>query len=284
MRKIVDLHAHTVASDGSYTATELVRYAKEKGLSALAITDHDTMAGVAEAKKAGEQFGVKIIPGVELGTRVDGRDVHLVGLFIDETNEELMMSLKEMSECRDERNLKMIDQLKEAGFDIDRSDLALFGEHQNVAKGLFAQLLVDKGYAESVKEALNQYLVKGKVGYVEKEVFSPEECIRLIHNAGGLVFVAHLHQIDRKNPGHSEEVCRRLIEMGADGLETLYCEFDDHWRAVTEKIAEDYYCLRSGGSDFHGRIKKGLDLAVGYGDLSIPYTFVEAMEEKLKKI
>ncbi|MDO4474537.1 MAG: PHP domain-containing protein [Eubacteriales bacterium] len=282
MKNIVDLHAHTVASDGSCTPTELVRYAKEKGLAALAVTDHDTVAGLNEAKEAGERFGVKIIPGVELGTRVDGCDVHLVALFIDDKNEELLSSLDEMSECRKVRNLKMIDKLKAAGFQIDRSDLLKFRKDQNVARGLIAQLLVDRGYGDTTKEVTTKYLGKDTVGYVEKEVFSPEECIRLVHGAGGLVFVAHLHQIDPKDPDHCEEICRRLIELGADGLETLYCEFDDHWRAVTEKIATDYGCLRSGGSDFHGRIKKGLDLAIGYGDLKVPYSFVEAMEEKLE--
>ncbi len=110
----------------------------------------------------------------------------------------------------------------------------------------------------------------------------PEECIELAHRAGGLIFAAHMHQIDPGDPGHCIDICRRLIEMGADGLETRYCEFDDWWRKAADDIADRYGCLRSGGSDFHGAMKKGLDLASGYGDLEVPYDFLESMEESMK--
>lgn len=280
--KIVDLHAHTTASDGSLTPSELITYAKEKGLSAIAVTDHDTVGGLDEAIAQGQRLGIRVIPGVELSTRVDGRDVHLVSLFINWKNEDFLKKLAEMAICRFERNYKMVDKLEQAGINISRRDLEQFPKGQVLARGHIAQILIERGYASNLKEALNKYTVKGTVGYVQKEVLSPEECIRLVHNCGGLIFVAHLHQIDPKDPAHCVDICRRLIEMGADGLETEYCEFDDGWRRVTEEIAKEYGCLRSGGSDFHGTMKKGLDLASGYGDLCIPYSFVEAMEDRLR--
>lgn len=279
--KIVDLHAHTTASDGSYTPTELVRYAKEKGLSAIAITDHDTIAGVEEASIEGRKLGIRVIPGAELSTRMDDCDVHMTSLFINCKNKQLIKRLDDMAASRQERNYKMVDKLHEAGFQIDRSDLDALGEGKILARGHIAQILIARGYATELKEALRKYLSKGTPGYVQKEVLSPEECIQLVHDAGGLIFVAHLHQIDPQDPEHCKDVARRLIRMGADGLETQYCEFDDEWRQATEQIAQECGCLRSGGSDFHGTMKKGLDLACGYGDLQVPYAFLEAMDAEL---
>ena len=281
--KIVDLHAHTTASDGSYTPTELVRYAKKKGLSAIAITDHDTVAGVEEASIEGRKLGIRVIPGAELSTRMDDCDVHMTSLFINCKNKQLIKRLDDMAASRQERNYKMVDKLHEAGFQIDRRDLDALGEGKILARGHIAQILIARGYATELKEALRKYLSKGTPGYVQKEVLSPEECIQLVHDAGGLIFVAHLHQIDPQDPEHCKDVARRLICMGADGLETQYCEFDDEWRQATEQIAQECGCLRSGGSDFHGTMKKGLDLACGYGDLQVPYTFLEAMDAELAR-
>lgn len=281
--KIVDLHTHTTASDGSYTPTELVKYAKQKGLSAIAITDHDTVAGVEEASMEGEELGIRVIPGAELSTRVDDCDVHMISLFINCKNKRLIKRLDDMAASRQERNYKMVDKLHEAGFQIDRRDLDALGEGKILARGHIAQILIARGYATELKEALRKYLSKGTPGYVQKEVLSPEECIQLVHDAGGLIFVAHLHQIDPQDPEHCKDVARRLIRMGADGLETQYCEFDDEWRQATEQIAQECGCLRSGGSDFHGAMKKGLDLACGYGDLQVPYTFLEAMDAELAR-
>ena len=281
--KIVDLHAHTTASDGSYTPTELVRYAKKKGLSAIAITDHDTIAGVEEASIEGRKLGIRVIPGAELSTRMDDCDVHMTSLFINCKNKQLIKRLDDMAASRQERNYKMVDKLHEAGFQIDRRDLDALGEGKILARGHIAQILIARGYATELKEALRKYLSKGTPGYVQKEVLSPEECIQLVHDAGGLIFVAHLHQIDPQDPEHCRDVARRLIRMGADGLETQYCEFDDEWRQATEQIAQECGCLRSGGSDFHGAMKKGLDLACGYGDLQVPYTFLEAMDAELAR-
>lgn len=281
--KIVDLHAHTTASDGSYTPTELVRYAKKKGLSAIAITDHDTIAGVEEASIEGRKLGIRVIPGAELSTRMDDCDVHMTSLFINCKNKQLIKRLDDMAASRQERNYKMVDKLHEAGFQIDRSDLDALGEGKILARGHIAQILIARGYATELKEALRKYLSKGTPGYVQKEVLSPEECIQLVHDAGGLIFVAHLHQIDPQDPEHCKDVARRLIRMGADGLETQYCEFDDEWRQATEQIAQECGCLRSGGSDFHGTMKKGLDLACGYGDLQVPYTFLESMDAELAR-
>lgn len=282
--KTVDLHAHTTASDGSLSPAELIRYASKKGLSAIAVTDHDAVAGLEAAMTEGERLGIQVIPGTELSTSVDDCTVHLVALFFDWKNETFLRRLSEMAVYREERNYRMMDKLESLGFPVSRKDLETFPEGQILARAHIAQLLIERGYATDLKDALAKYLNKGTPGYVEKEVFRPEECIAMIHECGGLIFVAHLHQIDPRDPAHCVDICRRLLEMGADGLETQYCEFDDTWRQITEDLASEYGCLRSGGSDFHGTMKKGLDLGVGYGDLQVPYSFVEAMEERLAQM
>ena len=140
--KTVDLHAHTTASDGSLTPSQLIGYAKEKGLSAIAVTDHDTVAGLDEAVAEGQRLGIRVIPGVELSTRVDGRDVHLVSLFINWKNEEFLKKLAEMAVCRFERNYKMVDKLEQAGINISRRDLEQFPKGQVLARGHIAQILI----------------------------------------------------------------------------------------------------------------------------------------------
>ena len=276
--RAVDLHAHTNKSDGSLAPAELVRLAAEKHLAALAVTDHDTTAGVAEAMAEGARIGVRVIPGIEMSTRADDCDVHMVGLFIDPENPDLLEKLVWTREARDRRNYDMVEKLRKAGYEISQEDLAAYEDGKILTRGNIAEILVKRGYAQTVTEGMSAFLRKGKVGYVRREVPVPEDCIRLIHQAGGLAFVAHFHQIDPKDIGHCERVARELIRCGADGLETRYCQFDDALRARAEAIASDTGCLRSGGSDFHGALKKGLELGTGYGDLFVPEHFLTAIE------
>lgn len=276
----IDLHAHTCCSDGTLTPTELVALAAEKGLKALAVTDHDTTAGINEALAAGETYGVRVIPGIEMSANMDGCDVHLVGLFVNPENCVLQAQLKEALEARSRRNERAIAQLAAAGFDIREEDFETLGKDKVLTRGNIAEVLVQKGYAGSVKEAMNQYLVRGKVGYAKRDLPEPDECIRILHQAGALVFVAHLHQIDRRDLQHSVDICRGVLRLGADGLETIYSEFDDSLRELSEEIARSTGCLRSGGSDFHGTLKKGLELGTGYGDLFVPEHFLKEIEKR----
>ena len=280
--KQVDLHSHTTASDGSLTPVQLVDRAKEIGLAALAVTDHDTVAGLDEAIRRGNEAGVEVIPGIELATVEEDCDVHLVGLFIDYKAPALLELLKGMSQSRAERNLAMVDKLQEAGLNIRREDLDRF-RGSTIARGHIAAILIERGYAANTKEALLKYMSPGTMGYVRRQTPSPEACIQAVHQIGGLIFVAHINQIDRRDWDRAQRVCRRMLEAGADGLETLYCEYDDVWRQRAEALRAEVHALASGGSDFHGDIKPGLALGSGYGDLFVPYDFVEAMKQKLEK-
>lgn len=279
-RPLCDLHAHTTASDGAYTPAELVRYAREKGLAALAVTDHDTVDGLAEAEDCAGQIGQRLIPGVELTTKLEGHEIHIVGLFVRWRDPDFQSRVRAMAATRDQRNYDMVHKLAENGFPIRMEDLDKY-QGRILTKAHIGAVLMERGYGDELKSVVEKYLAKGKVGYVERKTPPPDTCIDTIHRAGGLAFVAHTNQIDRADRDHSVALCRQVLDMGADGLETLYCEYDDDWRARTEAIAREYGCLRSGGSDFHGSYKKNLDLMTGYGDLAVPAAFLEPMEERL---
>lgn len=277
---VVDLHTHSTASDGTYSPTRLVEYAKEKGLCALALTDHDTVAGVAEAQAAGAGVGLEVIPGIELSTVVEDRDVHLVGLYIDPDHPAIHRQLDGMLQGRLQRNRNILENLKRAGIDIDPSDMEQFGDAV-ITRGHVGKVLMDKGYVRTLQEAMDRYLSKGRVGYASRITPSPQVCIDAVHEAGGLIFVAHVNRIHRDDPQHSLSICRRMLELGADGLETLYCQYDAFWEQATEELAREMGKLRSGGSDFHGAIKQGLDLGVGYGNLAVPVRFLHAIQQRL---
>ncbi len=279
---MIDLHAHSTCSDGSLTPTELIRLAKEIGLEAIALTDHDTSDGVPEFIRAGMEAGIETVPGMETALSMDGREVHLVSLYADIEHPSLKRLIADMTRYRNERNEEMLDLLAAAKYPIRREDIQSFGS-RSVSRAHIAGLLVDRGAAANFKDAFVHIIGPGCPCYVEMRTPEPEEYFAAIHESGGLAFVAHVHQIDRKDEDHSFAIAERLLDLGADGLETLYCEYDDHLRARTEEVASRRGVLRSGGSDFHGKYKKGLNLGTGYGDLAVPYAFLRAIKEKLGK-
>lgn len=278
--RVVDLHTHTTASDGSMSPRALVNHAREKGITALAVTDHDTVEGLDEALATGRQIGQEVIPGIEITTMVEDCDVHIVGLFIDPRHPALLEAMESMGETRRERNLMMIDQLAATGINISPTDLDQY-YGATLTKAHIADILIHRGYAKTLKEAIAKYMAKDTPGYVRRKTPSPEACIDIIHKSGGLAFIAHINQIDRRRPHHSISICEKVIAAGVDGLETLYCEYDDFWRQEAEALAQNHDLLRSGGSDFHGSYKEGLELATGYGNLKVPYEFVTAMKQRL---
>ena len=279
--KFADLHAHTCFSDGSLTPQQLVELGAQKGLSALAVTDHDTVDGVERALAHGRKIGLEVIPGLEFSSQLEGRNLHLVGLFVDPRSQALQRVCQKMQQMRDQRNRQMLRQLEEAGFPVSEETFRDF-QGTSLTRAHVADVLIRAGYGSNMKEVFQNYMSKGKPGYVARQVVPPEECIDAIHQAGGLAFVAHLHQIS-KDPDTCVRLCLDTMDLGADGLETRYSEFDDHWRNTAEEIARQRGCLSSGGSDFHSAFKPGLELMTGYGDLEVPYDFVVEMKKALRR-
>lgn len=282
MAKRVDLHAHTNCSDGQLTPTELVELAARKGLAALAVTDHDTIMGLEEALAAGSRLGVEVVPGMEFSTKLENRDVHLICLYPDPGSEALRQALAVIADNREARNRRVIQRLSDAGFPMSWEEVTA-GHPGVLTRGNLGQAMVDKGYVSTVKEAIEGYISRGKVGYEPRVCPDTEEAVRIMHAAGASVFLAHFHQIDRKDMAHSIRLARKVIEMGIDGIETRYSEFDAVKQAAAESLAEEYGLLRSGGSDFHGRMKPGLELGDGYGTLEVPYEYLERIRESRQR-
>lgn len=272
----VDLHTHTTASDGTLTPRELVKLAGEIGLGGVAITDHDSISGLAEGLAAGEELGVRVIPGVEISSDEEGCEVHIVGLLIRPDCPELLEFLEGRKRERIRRNERMLERLVEIGMPVAREEVEP-GAGGLLTRTHIAEALARKGWAGSAVEALEKYLIPGKPGWVEKRTPRPGECVEIIHRAGGLAFLAHLDRIDKEDGGHSLKIARRVLtEAGLDGLEARYATYTPEWDALADGLAEELGLLRSGGSDFHGA-RKVNRLGTGLGRLFVPEGWLLAM-------
>lgn len=272
-----DLHAHTTASDGSFTPTELVEAARALGLSHLAVTDHDTTAGVAEAAEAARAAGIRLVPGVELSAEGPPGKCHLLGLGIDPGHAGLTRKLAELSEARRTRNARIARRLQELGIPLTLEEVvAVAPPGANVGRPHFAQALIGKGVVATVAEAFSRYLAEGAPAYLPKDVLTPEEAIRLIHAAGGLAFLAH--------PGlvrlGSDETLRGRITalraLGLDGVEVFYPLHTPEQVQELGEIARDLNLLVTGGSDFHGTAKPDIPLGVVVEGGGVPIAHLPA--------
>lgn len=241
-----DLHTHTIASDGQLKPRELVRLAKEKGLAALAITDHDTIDGLKEALDAGRDYQVEVIPGIELSTEWENRDVHLLGYYIDFQKEELQRFLIKLQEARYRRGQEMVARLQRLGYDLTWEEVTRFVGGKAVGRLHVAQALVDKGLVPSIEIAFTELLERGRPAYVPRYKLSPGEAIELIRIWGGVAVLAHPGLIG------CDGIIRELVERGLQGLEVYYPLHDAETTEHYFNLAQELGLLVTGGSDFHG--------------------------------
>jgi predicted metal-dependent phosphoesterase TrpH len=282
MTDTIDLHTHSTASDGTYTPTELIRYAKTKGLRALALTDHDCVDGLEEAVTAGKRAGVEVIPGVEISAEFPYGTMHIVGLFVNRTHPTLLQKLSGLQEARRLRNPKIVERLQALGLDIRYDEVVAASGGGQVGRPHFARVLMQKGYVKSIEEAFERYLKKGAPGYVEKARLLPEESISLIHLAGGVAVLAHPFTL-RIPDGELRPLFDRLVKAGLDGVEVQYSKHTPDQTALYGGLAKQFGIVAAGGSDFHGANKPTIDLGVGMGDLHIPYSVLEALQKRVNK-
>ncbi|MCM1113176.1 MAG: Cof-type HAD-IIB family hydrolase [Muribaculum sp.] len=285
----IDLHVHSSRSDGTYSPAELVDYAMTKHLRAFALTDHDTVDGLEEALSHAEALRERyrresgsapsdavpeIIPGIELSTEYQGRDIHVVGLFIDYQNEEFKSYLKRFVDSRDRRNEKMCALLREAGVEITYAALQEAFPNSVITRAHYAKYLLDHGYVKSRKEAFARYVGDHCPCYVPREKVTPQEAVELILKADGVPILAHpiLYGL-----GHQalDTLVGELKSVGLMGIEALYSTYTPADERQIRALADKYHLLISGGSDFHGANKPGLDLAVGYGGLHVPFSVLQ---------
>lgn len=288
---IIDLHVHSTKSDGALTPTELVNYAIEKGLSAFALTDHDTTEGIDEALevankhneaiKNGDKEGLllEVIPGIEFSTEYMGRDIHILGLYIDHHSSAFNAKLQEFVDSRILRNQKMCESLVADGIDITYDKLVEENPGCVITRSHYAKYLLAHGYTTSMKEAFERFIGDHCKHFIPREKITPMQAVSLINEVGGLAFLAHptlYHMSDRVLEGLIQE----LKSAGLAGIEAVYCTYTQGEEAQMRKFASKYDLLISGGSDFHGSIKPKLDLAVGYGKLFIPESILTEIKNK----
>lgn len=286
--KAVDLHTHSNKSDGSYTPTELVDYAIAKGLSAIALTDHDTTDGLAEAvlhaaalSQAG-QPSIEVVPGIEFSTKHEDKDVHIVGLYIAYDAPDFCAKLQEFVDSRTSRNIKMCRNLQEAGIDITYEKLQAKNPDAVITRAHYASYLFENGYVKSRQDAFSQYLGDHTRYFVPREKVTPQQAVALILEADGVPILAH-PPLYHMSPERLEHLTASLKDAGLMGIEALYSTYTNQDERDMRRLADQYDLLLSGGSDFHGANKPKLDLGTGYGKLFVPEDFLTKIKERVAR-
>ena len=273
----VDLHLHTTASDGVMTPSEIVRYAKSKGLQAIAITDHDTIEGLEEGLLEGEKIGFEVVPGVEISAEYSPGSMHLLGYFLDIHHPLLKGKLDYLQKARAERNPKIIENLNRLGVRISYEEVVKASGGGQVGRPHFAQVLIEKGYVRSFQEAFDRFLKKGAPAYVDKVRFKPEQAISFIKESGGVAVLAHPKTLGMNST--LQKILLELMEEGLKGIEVFYPEHNSLEVAQFKALAKRYGLLMTGGTDYHGIDKEELDIGVGRGEMRLPYSLVEELKE-----
>ncbi|WP_419877250.1 PHP domain-containing protein [Brevibacillus centrosporus] len=243
-----DLHTHTKASDGTCDPAENVRLAKEAGLAAVAITDHDTVAGVPSARKAAEELGIEVIPGIEVSSVGRGQDIHVLGYFVPYEDEAFQERLVSLRETRHERNQLLIARLQELGIPITLENVyrRKQGTDKNIGRPHIAEELIELGVVASIDEAFAKYLGKEGAAYVNPPRITPQQAITLIKDAGGAAVLAHPGLYD------ADDLVEELIAFGLDGIEVNHPDNVPDQRARYTAWANEHGLVITGGSDFHG--------------------------------
>ena len=275
----VDLHVHSNKSDGSLSPSDLILEAKKKGLKAFALTDHDTVDGIDEAMAASVGSGVTVIPGIELSTEYEGKDIHIVGLLIDKEQPEFKEKIQEFVDSRILRNRKMCQKLTEAGMPLTYEELLAEFPGAVITRAHYAQIMLKKGYTKSLKEAFERYIGDRGPCFIPREKITPEDGVKLILSAKGIPVLAHplLYKMGKER---LQILIDRLKDAGLEAIEAVYCTNTPSEEAQMRELAKKNGLLISGGSDFHGNAKPGLEMGTGYGKL---YVSKEILDELVKR-
>jgi 3',5'-nucleoside bisphosphate phosphatase len=266
----VDLHSHTNASDGEHTPEELVALARDRGLVVLALTDHDTTAGVERALAAAAQAGdIELIPGVELSTDVPGHEIHILGYFVNWRDPEFLAMIDKFRDGRIGRAERIVAKLGELGAPIAFTRVQEIAGDGAIGRPHVAQALLEAGHVATIKEAFDLYLANDKPAYVEHYSLTPAEAVKLILSAGGVPVLAH--------PRGVQQFVPELVKAGLLGLECYYPEYDERERSELIDLAKQYDLVVTGGSDFHGLHKMGH--MSGLGEVDVPLEVVDKLRQ-----
>ena len=279
----VDLHTHSTASDGTATPARLVELGARAGLAAMALTDHDTQEGWSEAVEAAREYAIELIPGVELSLAHPAGGMHLVVLWLKPGAGPLQDRLDELQRGRLRRNARIISTLADLGMEIREEEVSAEAGDGSVGRPHIAAVLVDKGYVPDIRTAFDEWLGSGRPAYVERQRLNPEEAIDLARQSGAVPILAHPHTLGIHRAAEMAELLDRLREAGLVGLEAIYASYRRHEREGYTDLARRFGLLPSGGSDFHGDYKPGLEVGAGYGDLSVPEPVLEELRQHMRE-
>ncbi len=275
--KHIDMHLHTNCSDGTYSVEEIFRKAKKENISAISITDHDTIAAIPSALNFSKKYDVEFIPGIEFSCIYKNYNLHILGYFFDIKNKEFLNEINYILKSREERNSLIIQKLRNYNIIINEQKLKN-SMNGTVTRANIAKQMVEEGYVFSVKDAFSKYLDYDRPCYVKREKISAEYIINLIHMAGGIAFIAHVNQI-KISIDFLESLIRELKNKGIDGIEAYYPEYSEKTFSFCIRMSEKYCLLKSGGSDFHGKIRNNR-LGYGCNNIPIPYSLVEEIKKQ----
>lgn len=276
----MDLHCHTVVSDGTLAPTALVELAAQSGLAAVAITDHDHVGALDEARAAGERLDVEVVPGIELSVTHAIGDVHVLGYLFDPREPRLVAALERFREARASRGVRIVERLQELGVDVTVEDVArqLGAATRAVGRPHVARALVEKRIVGSIQEAFERWLGEGRPAYVEKAKIDARAALALIHGAGGVAALAHPGLLAEKG---RVALVRELAALGLDGIEVEYPRHSREDRRAFAALADELGLVRTGGSDFHGENKPDVALGTGVNrNVRVPYATLDALRTR----
>ena len=278
----IDLHTHTTASDGTASPAELVAMAASKGLAAVAVTDHDTLAGLPEARAAGAEHGVEVIAGVELSVADERGSIHLVGLFLPDAPGPLAERLDWLRERRHDRNKRILEKLAVLGVPLQYESVTALAQGA-VGRPHIAQALLAMGAVTSFKEAFTRFLGAYGKAYVPKDKLALPEAIELLHAEGGLAVLAHPYLLGLSGPALAETV-GRYRDAGLDAIEAFYTEHSQYQTLEYLALARKLGLAVSGGSDYHGAAKPGVELGRGRGSLRIDIAVLDVLRARRDRL
>lgn len=276
--RIMDMHVHSSASDGTFSPTALLAEAKKAGLRAMALTDHDTMDGVAEAAKAAKELDIEFIPGAEFSTDYLECEIHVLGYYLSPEYPRLRDKLEEFRNFRATRNIRMVERLQEEGFSISMEQLAEKFPDSVITRAHISTLLVETGQVADKRTVFAEYLGENCRCYIQRPKITPVEAVLLIREAGGLAVLAHPVMYDLAE-SDLKQMILEMKEAGMCGIEAIYSENSDEDERKYRELADSFGLLVSGGSDFHGANKPDIQLGVGKGNLHIPYAMLEPFQK-----
>lgn len=281
MRQYCDLHTHSTFSDGTDTPTALIALAEQKELSAIALTDHNTVAGLPEFLRAAENKKVRAIAGTEFSTDYKGTELHILGLFLKPEHFDAVTALlDDYHQRKEQSNVDLVAKLNAAGYAIDYAAIKAATPKGQVNRALIAAELTRLGYTESIKAAFKQLLHPSCGYFTPPQRMSPFDTIRFIKSLGAVAILAH--PFLNLDEAQLREFLPDAIAAGLDGMEVYYSTYDEATTALAVQIADEFDILHSGGSDYHGNNKPHIQLGIGQGNLVIPYALAENMENCTK--